>query len=160
MDAISEGLPLHWRDRLDATVTPAVQALGEAVHADIDATPLPVEPARWWTAAGVLQRLLTLLMVVGLVWLGVLFVAAWFQLPEVPTPDVGVIPLPTLLALGGGGLGLLLAALVAAGCRARCITSLRQRPGARSRPVWRRWPMTRSSRRLTQSSTHWRAWPR
>lgn len=111
VDAVAAGLPLHWRDSLDATITAPVQLLGESLDGDVASTELPVAPARWWTVAGALQRILTIALVVGMVWLGVLFVAPWFQLPDVPTPCVGVVPVPTMLALGGAALGLLLAAL-------------------------------------------------
>ena len=36
----------------------------------------------------------------------------WLQLPEIETPMVGPVPLPTLLLLGGVVLGLLLAAVL------------------------------------------------
>jgi hypothetical protein len=50
-------------------------------------------------------------MAIGLAWLLVLGVVGWLRLPEVPTPEVGAFPLPTLLALGGAGLGLLVSAV-------------------------------------------------
>ena len=129
VETVSEGLPLHWRDRLEATVAPAVRSLGDALDADVATADLPVEPAGWWAVAGAVQRLLTLLMVVGLLWLGVLFVAAWFQLPDVPTPRLGAVPIPTMLALGGGFLGLLLAAL---GRRAASVGAARRTRATRA----------------------------
>ena len=68
----------------------------------------------WWGALGALQWLLAAATVVGVLWLVLLFVVQWFQLPTPPTPDVDTladVPLPTLLALGGALAGLL-AALV------------------------------------------------
>ncbi len=128
VDAVADGLPLHWRDSLDATITAPVQSLGDSLDRDVASTELPVAPARWWTVAGALQRILTIVMVVGMVWLGVLFVAAWFQLPDVPTPRLGAVPLPTMLALGGAALGLLLAAL---GRKAASIGAARRTRAAR-----------------------------
>ncbi len=129
VDAVAEGLPLHWRDSLDATITAPVQSLGDSLDRDVASTELPVAPARWWAVAGAMQRILTFAMVVGMVWLGVVFVAAWFQLPNVPTPRLGVVPLPTMLALGGAALGLLLAAL---GRRAASVGAARRTRAARA----------------------------
>lgn len=128
VDAVAEGLPLHWRDSLDATITAPVQSLGDSLDRDVASTELPVAPARWWAVAGAMQRILTFAMVVGMVWLGVVFVVAWFQLPNVPTPRLGVVPLPTMLALGGAALGLLLAAL---GRRAASVGAARRARAAR-----------------------------
>ncbi len=55
--------------------------------------------------------LLAAAAVVGLLWLGVLGVIGWLQLPELRTPRVGSVPVPTLLLLGGLVLGLLIAAV-------------------------------------------------
>ena len=129
VDAVAEGLPLHWRDSLNATITVPLQSLSDSLDRDVASTELPVAPARWWTVAGAMQRMLTMAMVVGMVWLGVLFVAAWFQLPDVPTPHLGAVPLPSLLALGGAALGLLLAAL---GRRAASIGAARRTRATRA----------------------------
>jgi hypothetical protein len=53
-------------------------------------------------------------MVVGLAWLFVLGLMGWFQLPELPSPHVGQVPVPTLMALGGAFAGLVLAAVARA----------------------------------------------
>ncbi|MGD9750896.1 MAG: ABC transporter, partial [Acidimicrobiia bacterium] len=42
----------------------------------------------------------------------VLYVDGRFQLPEPPTPKVGVLALPTLLAIVGAAAGLLIATLI------------------------------------------------
>ena len=44
----------------------------------------------------------------GLVWLIVLGVVSWLRLPDIRTPDLGPIPVPTALLLGGLVLGFLL----------------------------------------------------
>jgi hypothetical protein len=49
---------------------------------------------------------------VGLLWLGALGVVGWLRLPEIETPMVGPVPLPTLMLVGGLLVGLLLAALL------------------------------------------------
>jgi GTP-binding protein EngB required for normal cell division len=63
----------------------------------------------WWAVVHQVQRLLALATVVGALWLLVLFVLSYFQLPDPPTPRVREIPWPTLLLLGGVLLGWLVA---------------------------------------------------
>jgi hypothetical protein len=55
------------------------------------------------------QRVATAAMMVGLVWLAVLGVLGWFKLPDPPLPRIGNAPVPTVLAIGGAVVGLLLA---------------------------------------------------
>jgi GTP-binding protein EngB required for normal cell division len=84
----------------------------------------------WWTAVRGLQLLWLLAAATGLVWLAVLAVFAYLQLPG-PSLHFGRAPVPTLLLLGGLALGLLTSVLarpfVAAGAarrRARARRSL------------------------------------
>jgi len=70
-------------------------------------TPLRANPPVWWQLMGWLQWMLGLVAVVGLVWLVVLGVVSWLQLPPIDTPRVGPFPLPTLMFLAGLLLGLL-----------------------------------------------------
>jgi hypothetical protein len=84
----------------------------------IGAARLPTAPPAWWSAVGGLQWVLAAMMVVGLLWLLLIGVVAWFQLPALPTPHLGQVPLPTLLALGGAFAGLLLAAAARVAARA------------------------------------------
>jgi hypothetical protein len=84
----------------------------------------------WWTAVRGLQLLWLLAAVTGLVWLAVLAVFGYLQLPG-PSLHLGRAPVPTLLLLGGLALGLLTSVLarpfVAAGAarrRARARRSL------------------------------------
>jgi hypothetical protein len=71
---------------------------------------------------------------VGVGWLAVLFVLAWFRVPDPPTPELGRIPVPTLLALGGTVAGLVLAAvsrrLARRGARRRYRRAMAQLAGA------------------------------
>ena len=75
------------------------------------------------------QLLLALGVVVGLVWLGLLALAAYLQLPDIPTPSYRRIPVPTGLVIGGIVLGLVLAML------SRRLAGVGAR--RRSRAVWR-----------------------
>jgi hypothetical protein len=83
---------------------------------------LRVTRPRWWTVAGLLQRLLAAAAVVGALWLVVLGVLSWLRVDDViPTPELRGIPVPTLLLVGGVLAGILLAFLarVANGLGAR-----------------------------------------
>ncbi len=123
-------LPEHWEQRLRNTVEPAMATLPDRLDRGIGSQPMPLERPRWWTLFGTLQRLLTLLMVVGLVWLGVLFLLKWFQIPDPPMARIGQIPLPTVLAIGGAVLGIVFAVI---GRRVAAVGALRRREQARQR---------------------------
>ncbi len=84
-------------DRLDQAV----------VATDIDTARTP----SWWRVVGILQWVALVASVAGLVWLGALAVLGYLQLPDPDPPSVGVVPLPTLLLLGGLVVGLLVSLL-------------------------------------------------
>ncbi len=84
-------------DRLDQAV----------VGTPLEATRSP----RWWRVVGALQWVWLAVAVAGLVWLGVLAVLGYAQLPVPGTPRWGELPVPTGLALGGVLAGLLTALL-------------------------------------------------
>lgn len=103
-------LPQPWPDLVAATV-PA----GSELHDRLDlAIANPVrsrsDPPRWWRVVNTAQQVLAAATVMGLLWLAALALAAYFRLPDIPTPGYRQVPLPTALALGGGVGGLLLAA--------------------------------------------------
>ncbi len=108
---VSKDLPTLWRERLDQSVSTNVAGLNGHLDASIATGDIAVDPARWWTLAGIGQRVVTAALAVGLIWLGVLFVLDWFHVPDPPLPKVNGWPLPTLLAIGGGLIGLAIAAL-------------------------------------------------
>ncbi len=65
---------------------------------------------RWWRPAGALQSLVSLLALLGAVWLLALAVLGYLRLDDVlPVPDWHGVAVPTLLLLGGIVLGLALA---------------------------------------------------
>ncbi len=77
---------------------------------------------RWWSLVAWVQRLLLAVTAVGAGWLAVLAVVGGLRLDTgVLTPEVGDLPLPTLLLLGGilAGLVVSLLARVPAGVGAR-----------------------------------------
>lgn len=111
IDDVSAGLPEPWRHRLDAVAGSRRDDLADALDRAVGTARLPTDRPRWWRVAGLLQWALAAVMVTGLLWLLVIFVVAWLNLPDLPSVDVGRLPLPTLLALGGAAAGLLVAAM-------------------------------------------------
>lgn len=105
----SRGLPPLWASDVRRAATPPGADLSDALDQAVTGVELERRRPRWWRAFGALQVLLALAAVAGAVWLGALVVVGWLQLPDVPTPDVGVVPWPTLLLVGGLVLGLVLA---------------------------------------------------
>jgi hypothetical protein len=89
-----------------------VEPLADRLDLAVSGTDLGMgTPPRWWRAADIVQWLVLLVALTGLGWLGVDVALAWLQLPALPSVDVGRLPLPTVLLLGGVVLGLLLALL-------------------------------------------------
>jgi len=129
-DDVSGGLPEPWRQRLGAVATSRRGDLDDALDRAVGAARLPTDRPRWWGVVGVVQWLLAAALAVGLLWLLVIFIVAWLNLPDLPTTEVGELPLPTVLAVGGALLGLLVAALArwatAVGARRRASTARRR----------------------------------
>lgn len=109
-DRAGSGLPAEWQRRITDAANSRRADLDDAVDRAVATAELPGDRPGWWAALGVLQWTLTAAMGVGLAWLLLLGIAGWFRLPDVPTPALGPVPWPTLLAVGGGGGGLLVAA--------------------------------------------------
>ncbi|MFD6177357.1 MULTISPECIES: GTPase [unclassified Isoptericola] len=129
VDEVTDGAPDAWvlvararaqdgTDRLPGDLDQAV------VGTRLEASRRP----RWWAVAGFAQWLLLAAAVVGLLWLAAAAVIEYFRLPPLILPVLTVdltgsgggvleMPWPTLLAIGGLLLGLLLA-LVARGVAA------------------------------------------
>lgn len=87
----------------------------------------------WWRGVGLLQWLLVGCAFGGLGWLIVGYLLRALGLPALDNPTVGVVPLPTLLLLGGLAAGVLLWLLLkpvvdwgARRARRRAETRLRQ----------------------------------
>jgi hypothetical protein len=100
-------------DRLDRAVA----------STDLGAAKIPA----WAGLVRVLQYVLVLAALAGAGWLALLALGSYLRLPELPTPEIGPLPLPTLLLVGGVLLGVLLALvcrwLVAATARTRARTA-------------------------------------
>ena len=98
--------------------------LGDRLDKALAGTDLGAEKLPAWAGlVRVLQWLLIGAAVVGGLWLALLALGAYARVPEPPTPEWGDFPLPTLLLLGGVGLGILLALL----CRVLVAATARRR---------------------------------
>ena len=104
----TEGMPVRWAEAIEDAAAPGV-GLADALDQAVVHTPLRDGRPAWWQAMSLLQWVFGLAVVVGALWLVVLAVVGWLQLPAIPTPTVGVLPVPTLLL----GAGLVLGALTA-----------------------------------------------
>lgn len=123
-DDMSRGLARPWADSIRRASVSRLDDLGDRLDAGIGGTDLGVAKLpRWTGVVRVLQWLLILAALGGALWLGLLAVLGYLRVGEPTTPNVGGLPLPTVLLLGGVALGVLLALvcrfLVAATARRR-----------------------------------------
>lgn len=107
--ATSANLPEGPCAAIARTVEEAGALLAVSLDVAAGQTDLHVGAPRWWRVAGAAQWVATITAALGGLWLMGLFVLAWFRLPDPPMAHVGSIPLPTVMALGGVVVGLLLA---------------------------------------------------
>lgn len=106
-----EGLPTRWADAVADAAKPADNDLADELDQAVMRTSLRARKPIWWLIFGALQIVLAISALVGLLWLLVIGLAGWLQLPEIPTADVGPFATPFLLLVGGLLAGLLLAAI-------------------------------------------------
>ncbi|GAA3612379.1 50S ribosome-binding GTPase [Marihabitans asiaticum] len=106
-----QGLPTRWADEIADTAAPYDDHLADELDQAVLRTPLRARNPLWWPVLGVLQVLLAVAAVLGLLWLVAIALAAWLQLPAIPTVDVGPFATPFILLAGGIVGGLLVAAL-------------------------------------------------
>jgi energy-coupling factor transporter ATP-binding protein EcfA2 len=108
------GLPAPWPAAVLAAARSRAGDLTDALDSAVARTELDLDRRPlWWRAVGLVQWLVTLAAVVGLGWLLLRFVLLALGLPDlVPAPQVGRVPWPTLLLVGGLLAGLFLAAAV------------------------------------------------
>ena len=105
-DRAGEGLPVRWSEAIADVTTPDDDRLDEALDQAVTSTSLRARRPLWWRLMGLLQWLFGLAAVAGLVWLVVLGVIGWLQLPQIDTPRLGPLPYPFLLFVGGLLLGI------------------------------------------------------
>lgn len=111
VDHSAAGLPASLRRGVAAAAASHQDDVADALDRTVGTVELPTAAPRSWAVLRVAQTALAAAAAVGVVWLAVLFVLAWLRVPDPPTPELGRIPVPTLLALGGTVAGLVLAAV-------------------------------------------------
>ncbi len=109
-DQVGEGMAPSWAQAVRAASVSRLPDLGDRLDRAVASTDLGADKIPAWAGlVKVLQYVLIVAAVVGAGWLALLAFGSYARLPEPPTPEVLAFPLPTLLLLGGIGLGLLLA---------------------------------------------------
>jgi GTP-binding protein EngB required for normal cell division len=123
-DKLSTGLTRPWATAMRRASVSRLLDLEDRLDRAVGSVDLGVANAPLWTrlVRGV-QWLLLFAAVAGALWLGALAVMSYLRLDEPATPEANGIPVPTVLLLGGVGLGLALAVL----CRALVGHSARRR---------------------------------
>jgi energy-coupling factor transporter ATP-binding protein EcfA2 len=102
-------LPEVWAPALNTAARSKADDLPDALDRAVATTDLGVQkPPLWWRAVGGLQWVLLAAAAAGLIWLIAGYAVTALGLPELTSPEIGVVPLPTVLLLGGLLAGLLL----------------------------------------------------
>ncbi|MDG4762923.1 50S ribosome-binding GTPase [Solwaraspora sp. WMMD406] len=105
-------LPTPWPVAVAAAARSQAGELPDALDRVVGGTDLGLaDRPLWWRVVGALQWLVTVTAAVGLGWLVVGFVIRLLGLPALDYPTVGVVPVPTVLLVGGLLGGVLLAGL-------------------------------------------------
>ncbi|MCK0111625.1 50S ribosome-binding GTPase [Ornithinimicrobium sp. F0845] len=121
-EAAGAGLPPRWADAVAHAATPHTGELADSLDQAVMSTPLRARNPMWWQMVNVLQWLLALVAIGGLVWLVVLGLFGFMQMP-LDVPTWGPFPIPVLMLAGGLLLGVLIAltarALARVGARRR-----------------------------------------
>ena len=109
-DQVGEGMAPSWAHAVRAASVSRLPDLNDRLDRAVAATDLGADKIPAWAGlVRVFQYVLIIAALLGAGWLALLSFGSYARLPEPPTPEVGAFPLPTLLLLGGIGLGLLLA---------------------------------------------------
>ncbi|MGK5680010.1 GTPase [Actinoplanes sp. URMC 104] len=105
----SAPLPDVWKPALATAARSRSADLPDALDRAVGRTDLGLNRTPlWWRAAGALHWLFLAAAVVGLGWLILGYVLRILGLPALDNPQVGIVPLPTVLLVGGLLAGLLL----------------------------------------------------
>ena len=111
-DDVAGELSPPWAAAVRRASVSRLPDLNDALDKAVAGTDLGVSRTPlWWRLVRVLQWLLLLTAFAGGLWLGVLMVLGYLQVPEPSTPDYGGLPVPTLMLLGGAALGVVLGLL-------------------------------------------------
>lgn len=106
-------LPAPWPAAVLTAARSHAGDLTDALDAAVGSTDLGVaRRPLWWRAVGLLQWTVTLVALLGLLWLGLRLALFAVGLPDlIPAPLVGRLPVPTVMVFGGLLAGLLLSAV-------------------------------------------------
>ncbi len=108
----SEGLPPPWPAHVRSAATAREDEVAERLDRAVAGADLHMTRPRWWHVLSFLQWVLALVAAAGALWLLALVLLGFLQLEDVvPLPEIGEIPVPTALLLGGALAGMLLALL-------------------------------------------------
>ncbi len=123
-DGVARHLAPSWGSAVRRASVSRFDDLNDALDRAVTGTDLGVARTPvWWRLVQVLQWVIMLAALVGGLWLGVLAVMGYLQLPVPDASTYGGVPLPTVLLLGGlvAGivLGLLCKVLVGLSARAK-----------------------------------------
>ncbi len=121
-DAASDGAPGPWRAVIRGAARDGREQLPDALDQAIASADLKAaRTSWWWPVFNIIQWLALVTALGGFVWLGVLAVLGYLQLPVPEAPRVEGWPLPTIMIAGGMLLGIVLAiaAGIIAGAAAR-----------------------------------------
>ena len=109
-DGATAGLPPPWPRLVRERAITRDEQLADRLDRAVAGADLRMSKPRWWRAAGWLQRVLAFAVLVGMLWLLGLAVLGYLRVDDVvPLPEVGGVPIPTWLLLGGALAGLFLA---------------------------------------------------
>ncbi len=129
-DGASEGLAPGWAEAVRTAARSRSTDLADELDRAIGSTNLQMNRnRRWWTAVRVVQWVLIATVLAGLGWLGIDFVLLYLQAPPLPDVTWLGVPVPSLLAVGGVLLGLIVAGVsrigVEVGARRKVTTARR-----------------------------------
>ncbi len=106
-DPVAESLPEPWAYAMRLAARSHEPDLPDALDRAVGSVDLGMDRVPpWWRVIGGLQWLFALMAVAGAGWLVARWLFLLLALPDVVTPRVGELPIPTLLLLGGLVLGL------------------------------------------------------
>ncbi len=126
-DQVGEPMAPSWAHAVRAASVSRLPDLGDRLDRAVASTDLGADKIPAWAGlVKILQYVLIISALLGAGWLALLAFGSYARLPDPPTPEVGGFPVPTLLLLGGVGLGLLLALVC------RWLVSLTARSRARA----------------------------
>ncbi|HXH79893.1 GTPase [Nocardioides sp.] len=109
-DQVSDDMGQPWATAIRKASTSRLTDLNDRLDRAVAATDLGAEKIPIWAGlVRVLQWLLIVTSVVGGLWLALLAFGSYARLPDIDTPTLFGLPLPTLMLLGGILLGVLLA---------------------------------------------------